>query len=248
MLNLLLVYYKTGCYNGLHVSVNVLTALDKNWLALCLSASKDSAEEAGAGAGLGLEEHLELTPTTFRKHGSFVTALPPRGGPCIIFRSVCGFVCVVSHHCCHFDLQSTTLDQSSTAPLYIRCISANHGSVSSIPGWNHLTMHYLDFWFLIQSHPTSILNLMTSEPAQSPRLWIQHWFSCDSAFLPVSHQFLAFTHIFPVINVCLDSGIDDVSNLVHTCTNFVLGYWSKRSFCMSVNVGNQWSCNNWLHY
>ncbi len=164
---LLLVYYETGCYDSLHVSVNVITALDTNWLALCLSASKDSAEEAGAGAGLGLEEHLELTPTTFRKHGSFVTTLPPRGDPCNIFCSVWGFVCVFSH-CCHFDLQSTTLDQSHpvtpAAPLYIMCISAYHGAVSSIPGWNHLTVHYLDFWFLIPISSTRILNLMTSEP------------------------------------------------------------------------------------
>ncbi len=163
MLNLLLVYYKTGCYNGLHVSVNVLTALDKNWLALCLSASKDSAEEAGAGAGLGLEEHLELTPTTFRKHAHLWQHCLHVEVPALFSAvfGVCGacsviIVVTLTYNPPHWTNHTLLLQ---TAPLYIRCISANHGSVSSIPGWNHLTMHYLDFWFLIQSHPTSILEL-----------------------------------------------------------------------------------------
>lgn len=217
-MNLLLVYYKTG-YKGLDVSILcevvlfICTAC-KNCLALCLpnllSPSKDSAEEAGAGAGFGLEEHLEPTTTTFRQHGSFVTTLPPCGGPCIIVHSEWGFVCVSSHRCFHSDLQSTVQDQSHTvtptataAPLYSWCISANHSVVSSIPGGSHLTMHSLDFWFLIPLSSTSILNVMTSELAQSHWLWIQCWCSCDSAFLPLNHQFLVFTLNFHVINVFL---------------------------------------------
>lgn len=76
----------------LRVVLFICTAC-KNWLALCLSPSKDSAEEAGAGAGLGHEEHLELTLTTFRQYCSFVTTLPPCGCPCIIVCSVWGCAC-----------------------------------------------------------------------------------------------------------------------------------------------------------
>lgn len=207
-MNLLLVYYKTGSFERLYC----LSALPAktDWLyVFLLSPSKDPAEEAGAGAGLGPEEHLEPTPTTFRQHGSFVTTLPPRGGPCIIVHSEWGFVCVSSHRF-HSDLQSTVLDQShpvtptaTAAPLYSLCISANHSVVSSNPGGSHLTRHSLDFWFLIPLKSTSILNMITSEPAQSHWLWIQCWCSCDSAFLPLNHQFLVFTHNFHVINVFL---------------------------------------------
>lgn len=153
--------------------------------------------------------------------------------------------------CCHCDLQSTVLDQShpvtptaTAAPLYTMCISANHGAVSSIPGGNHLTMHSLDFCFFLPLTSTSILNLMTSEPAQSHRLWIQHWFSCDSAFLPLNHQFLVFSHNFHVINVWFGWGIDDFSNVVH----LLYQIFSWELIKKIILYGNQWSHNNYLRY
>lgn len=66
--------------------------------------------------------------------------------------------------CCHCDLQywtNRTLLLKPEVPLYSTCISANHSAVSSISRSNHLTVHYLDFWFLMPLTFTSIMILKT---------------------------------------------------------------------------------------
>lgn len=223
--NLLLVYYKTGC-KGLDVSVFcevvlfICTAC-KIWLALFFHFHRFSrggrswSRPWPWGTPRTHTDHLRTTRLVCDNTASMWRSLHY----CLQRMRVC---VRVQSSLLSLWLQSTVLDQSHpvtptapAAPLYSMCISANHGAVSSIPGGNHLTMHSLDFCFLIPLTSTSILNLMTSEPAQSHRLWIQHWFSCDSAFLSLNHPFLLFTHNFNVINVWFGWVIDDFSNVVH---------------------------------